>query len=141
MTRVSKERLTKKFWLITVCSEHLIQHTLEMQPFESCSIQKVTMVKVVVMVILVGHYIVLSMESLRNISNLRALSSRIVQKYKEGCVFLMVVISMLLLADIGRNDHQEGKPHFSIRDPRSIFIETNLSNLEQHHMQIAIAKN
>ena len=54
-------------WL---CSEHLIQHTLEMQPFESCSIQKVTMVKVVVMVILVGPYIVLSMESLRNISNL-----------------------------------------------------------------------
>ena len=57
----------------------------EMQPFESCFIRKVTMVKAVVMAILVGHYIVPSMESLRNVSKmdyLRARSTEIVLKEK-----------------------------------------------------------
>ena len=31
---------------------------------------------------------------------------------KVGCVFLMVVVSMLPHAEIGRNDHREGAPHF-----------------------------
>ena len=33
-----------------------------------------------------------------------------VKKYKVGCVFLMVVVSMLLHAEIGRNDHRVGAP-------------------------------
>ena len=33
-------------------------------------------------------------------------------KYKVGCVFLVVVVSMLLHAEIGRNDHRECAPHF-----------------------------
>jgi len=56
-----------------------------MQPFESCFIRKVTMVKAVVMAILAGHYIVPSMESLRNVSKmdyLRALSTEIFLKEK-----------------------------------------------------------
>ena len=32
---------------------------------------------------------------------------------KVGCVFLMVVVSMLPHAEIGRNDHPEGAPHFT----------------------------
>ena len=30
---------------------------------------------------------------------------------KVGCVFLMFVVSMLLHAEIGRNNHREGAPH------------------------------
>ena len=33
--------------------------------------------------------------------------------YKVGCVFPMVVVSMLFHAEIGRIDHREGAPHFS----------------------------
>ena len=33
---------------------------------------------------------------------------------KVGCVFLVVVVSMLLHAEIGRNDHRECAPHFNV---------------------------
>ena len=33
--------------------------------------------------------------------------------YKVGYVFLVVIVSMLPHAEIGRNDHREGAPHFS----------------------------
>ena len=32
---------------------------------------------------------------------------------KVGCVFLMVVVSMLPLTEIGRNDHREDASHFN----------------------------
>ena len=34
------------------------------------------------------------------------------QNNKVGCAFLMVVVSMLPHAEIGRNDHPEGSSHF-----------------------------
>ena len=35
-----------------------------------------------------------------------------INRYKVGCVFHMVIVSMRLHAEIGRNNHREGAPHF-----------------------------
>ena len=35
------------------------------------------------------------------------------QNFKVGCVFAMAVVSILSLAEFGRNDHREDAPHFS----------------------------
>ena len=53
---------------------------------------------------------------------------------KVGCVFLMVVVSMLPHPEIGRNDHRESAPHFILKqiwivnEPYPLFTHNSVSS-------------
>ena len=56
--------------------------------------------------------------------NKMALVWTTLNRTKAGCVFLMVVVSLLPHLEIGRNDHRECAPHFSfsVYSPKSVRV-------------------
>ena len=46
----------------------------------------------------------------------------IYMRRKVGCVFTMVVVSILPQAELGPNDHREDAPHFSFYSPESSYL-------------------
>ena len=52
---------------------------------------------------------------------------------KVGCVFAMVVVSILPHAKFGRNDHREDAPHFRIQLFRPILWMLQVHALPMQH--------